>query len=122
MNDQNNPDFKALNLGAKLTCGFEILANTKTHQDDLKQSYIQSLTNKGYFQSELKGSKKYNGLLAEAEKHLLQNSSGKYKGHIISKCPFGVFKSPQKQRNFSRISALASKNRPNQENKRTLYR
>merc|ERR1719189_51720 len=75
MNDQNNPDFKALNLGAKLTCGFEILANTKTHQDDLKQSYIQSLTNKGYFQSELKGSKKYNGLLAEAEKHLLQNSS-----------------------------------------------
>ena len=78
MNDQNNPDFKALNLGAKLTCGFEILANTKTHQDDLKQSYIQSLTNKGYFQSELKGSKKYNGLLAEAEKHLLQNSSGKY--------------------------------------------
>ena len=118
MNDQNNPDFKALNLGAKLTCGFEILANTKTHQDDLKQSYIQSLTNKGYFQSELKGSKKYNGLLAEAEKHLLQNSSGKYKGHIISKCPF---KSPKKQRNFSRISALSSINRPNQENKRTLY-
>jgi len=49
MNDQNNPDFKALHLGAKLTCGFEILANTKTHQDDLKQSYIQSLTNKGFF-------------------------------------------------------------------------
>ena len=121
MNDQNNPDFKALNLGAKLTCGFEILANTKTHQDDIKQSYIQSLTNKGYFQSELKGSKKYNGLLAEAEKHLLQNSSGKYKGHIISKCPFGVFKFPKKQRNFLRISALASINRPNQENKRTLY-
>ena len=109
MNDQNNPDFKALNLGAKLTCGFEILANTKTHQDDLKQSYIQSLTNKGYFQSELKGSKKYNGLLAEAEKHLLQNSSGKYKGHMISKCPFGVFKSPKNQRKFVRISALASK-------------
>ena len=79
MNDKNNPDFKALNLGAKLTCGFEILANTKTHQDDIKQGYIQSLTNKGYFQSELKGSKKYNGLLAEAEKHLLQNlhSNGK---------------------------------------------
>merc|ERR1719189_2187304 len=75
MNDQNDPDFKALNLGAKLPCGFEILANTKTHQDDIKQGYIQSLTNKGYFQSELKGSKKYNGLLAEAEKHLLQNSS-----------------------------------------------
>ena len=90
MNDQNNPDFKALNLGAKLTCGFEILANTKTHQDDIKQGYIQSLTNKGYFQSELKGSKKYNGLLAEAEKHLLQNlhSNGKY---FIITCSSHVF-------------------------------
>ena len=34
------------------------------------------------------------------------------KGQLISKCPFGVFKSPKKQRYFSRISALASKNRP----------
>ena len=27
--DQTHPDYKAWNLGAKLTCGFEILANTK---------------------------------------------------------------------------------------------
>ena len=103
MNDQNDPDFKALNLGAKLTCGFEILANTKTHQDDIKQGYIQSLTNKGYFQSELKGSKKYNGLLAEAEKHLLQNSSGKY-----STCPF-VFKTLSAQSSLYENNVLFTK-------------
>ena len=31
------------------------------------------------------------------------------KGQLISKCPFGVFKSPKNQRKFVRISALASK-------------
>ena len=36
------------------------------------------------------------------------------KGQLISKCPFGVFKSPKKQQKFSRISALASKKRLNQ--------
>ena len=36
------------------------------------------------------------------------------KGQLISKCPFGVFKSPKKPTNFSRISALASKKRSNQ--------
>ena len=42
------------------------------------------------------------------------------KGQIISKCPFGVLKSPKKTNEiFSRISALASKKRSNQ--KRALY-
>ena len=31
------------------------------------------------------------------------------KGQLISKCPFGVFKSPKKQQQFFRISAVASK-------------
>ena len=35
-------------------------------------------------------------------------------GELISKCPFGVFKSPKKPTIFSRISALASKKRSNQ--------
>ena len=44
------------------------------------------------------------------------------KGQLISKCPFGVFKSSKKTNEiFSRISALASKKRSNQKNKRTLY-
>ena len=44
------------------------------------------------------------------------------KGQLISKCPFGVFKSSEKPTKiFSRISALASKKRSNQENKGTLY-
>ena len=36
------------------------------------------------------------------------------KGQLISKCPFGVFKSIQKTNIFFRISALASKKRSNQ--------
>ena len=38
-----------------------------------------------------------------------------FKGQLISKCPFGVFKSPKKTTtSSSRISALASKKRSNQ--------
>merc|ERR1719189_466618 len=70
--DQSHSDFKAWNLGAKLCFGFEILANSKVHQDEMRQAYIQSLTNKGYFQSELRGSKKYQNLLDQAQKHFLQ--------------------------------------------------
>ena len=36
------------------------------------------------------------------------------KGQLISKCPFGVFKSPKKPTKFLMISALASKKRSNQ--------
>ena len=43
------------------------------------------------------------------------------KGQLISKYSFGVFKSSKKTNDiFSRISALASKNRSNQKNKDTL--
>jgi hypothetical protein len=37
------------------------------------------------------------------------------KGQLILKCPFGVFKSPQKKKTkfFARISALASKKKLN---------
>ena len=44
------------------------------------------------------------------------------KGQLILKCPFGVLKSSKKKHwIFSRISALASKQRSNQKNKGTLY-
>ena len=43
------------------------------------------------------------------------------KGQLISKIPFGVFKSPKKTEIFSRISDLASKKRSNQINKGTLH-
>ena len=43
------------------------------------------------------------------------------KGQLISKCPFGVFKSSKKTNDFfSRISALVFKKRSNQKNKGTL--
>ena len=46
------------------------------------------------------------------QKFLVKNSK-RIKGQLISKCPFGVMKSPQKTNEFfSRISALASKKRP----------
>ena len=41
------------------------------------------------------------------------------KGQLILKCPFGVFKSPKKQKKSS-ISALGSKKRSNQKDKGTL--
>ena len=41
-----------------------------------------------------------------------------YKGQLISKCPFGIFKSYKKNNEiFSRISALASKKRSNQKSR-----
>ena len=42
------------------------------------------------------------------------------KGQLISKCPFCVFKSTKKHEIFVRISALASKKKPNQKNNGTL--
>ena len=44
------------------------------------------------------------------------------KGQLISKCPFGVFKSNKKHtRNFLMISSLASKKRLNKQNKSTFF-
>ena len=37
-----------------------------------------------------------------------------FKGKLISKCPFGVFKSSKNEEIFSRISALASNKKSNQ--------
>jgi hypothetical protein len=68
--DLDHPDYKANLLGAKLSCGFEILANRKDHQDEIMEKYIQSLNNKGYFQGFLPGSKKYNELLEKAKCHV----------------------------------------------------
>ena len=43
-------------------------------------------------------------------------------GQLITKCPFGVFKSSKKkQKIFSRISVLASKKRSNKKKIRALY-
>jgi hypothetical protein len=46
---------------------------------------------------------------------ILERADGGGRGQLISKCPFGVFKSPKKPTKFFvRISALASKKRSNQ--------
>ena len=42
------------------------------------------------------------------------------KGQLISKCLFGALVRPKNQRNFLRVSALASKKRPIQKNKLAL--
>ena len=62
-------DYKPLNLGSKLACGFEILANCKTHREDIEEAFIQNLTNNGYFQGEMKGSRKYDELYNQAKSH-----------------------------------------------------
>ena len=75
MLDRKNPDFKASDLGAKLTQGFEILFKSKkTPKSHLFESYVQNLNNTGYFQDELQGSKKYNELLAKAKIHFETNN------------------------------------------------
>ena len=52
---------------------------------------------------------------------LLNTTTTETKGQLISKCPFGVFKSSEKATKFfQRISALASKKRSSQKNKGTL--
>jgi len=70
-------------LGMKLTCGLEILAanllkkksvesnevNINEGDEEKFTAYVKSLTEKGYFQEELQGSKKYNELLAVAKSH-----------------------------------------------------
>ena len=71
----DHPDYKANLLGAKLSCGFEILANRKDHQDEMMEKYIQSLNNKGYFQGFLPGSKNYNELLEKAKGHMENHPS-----------------------------------------------
>ena len=54
--DRKNPDFKAVDLGGKLTQGFEILvSSSKTPKSRLFQIFIQNLSNTGYFQGELQG-------------------------------------------------------------------
>ena len=57
---------------------------------------------------------------ANAQVHGKENFP--YKGQLISKCPFGVFKSQKKNETiFLRISALASTEWSNQRNMATLY-
>ena len=70
----DHADFKANQLGAKLTCGFEILANQKSRDEDRSEKYLQVLTNNGYFQGFLPGSQKYNELLDKAKSHLKSQS------------------------------------------------
>jgi hypothetical protein len=76
----SDPDFCASALGAKLACGFQILVSSKLTargQTDLFEAYVQQLTDKGYFQMELKGSKKYKQLLEQAKQHFDDNETTK---------------------------------------------
>ena len=52
---------------------------------------------------------------SEANVEIIEEESMTAKGQLISKCPFGVFKSSKKKNEiFVRISALASNKRSNQ--------
>jgi len=78
-------DRKARELGMKLTCGLEIMATNLLAKkmkaggsDEQADSefdgekfavYVKSLREKGYFQNELEGSKKYHELMSKAKSH-----------------------------------------------------
>ncbi|PIK59671.1 hypothetical protein BSL78_03402 [Apostichopus japonicus] len=90
----SNPKFKAADLGMKLAHGFEILTSRVSEQvveengyhGDEKASgvrwerFLASLKEKGYFQEELEGSKRYVELFKSAEKYYIEscqnNSTG----------------------------------------------
>lgn len=78
MPPKNSPTHKGFDLGVKLACGFEILANSSgtTNKDNFSQdvtndnrwgSFLKSLEKNGYFQKELPGSKLYVELLNRAK-------------------------------------------------------
>ena len=73
----NEADRQSLDLGIKLTCGFEILASDIKSTPDggnegdsaAMELYVASLKDKGYFQNELEGSKRYQELLRKAKEY-----------------------------------------------------
>ena len=90
--------------------GFKIIYSTQLHVHWIS---VQILTS-WYITKDLK-----QGLLklkiAAANCFESTKTAQRYvKGRLISKCPFGVFKSSKKLTIFSRISALASKKGSNQ--------
>ena len=70
-------DHKALSLGFKLSCGFEMLmlpGNKAAREKDRLDAYVDKLKDSGYFQGQLEGSKLYNELLAQAKQHFRANN------------------------------------------------
>ena len=82
-------DAKAVDLGMKLACGFEILVNNllkrKTdHQDfdaDKFAVFVKSLNGKGFFQNELEGSAKYCQLMSKAKSYFEATHSPQVQDH-----------------------------------------
>lgn len=83
----SSPDFKAAELGMKLTCGFEMLywchsasssssAAGALDNDVGWQAYRASLQNTGYFRGLLEGSKEHSELLRMASEHYLATRRG----------------------------------------------
>ncbi|XP_066292192.1 protein ecdysoneless homolog [Branchiostoma lanceolatum] len=82
----SHPDHSAWDLGIKLACGFEILCcrspgsptetDDSSHISDVRwQRYLSFLTEKGYFKSELEGSKRYRELLESARRHYKETAT-----------------------------------------------
>ncbi len=73
---ESNVDYKASVLGMKITCGFEIIASRarKIEEEygqldvssDRYKKFLKKLTDTGFFQDELEGSKKYTELIKKA--------------------------------------------------------
>ena len=77
---QSDPSYKAWDLGMKLTCGFEMLAaqasKRKSGREALNSTsnqkfehFLKKLSETGYFQGEIEGSKKYTMLLEQARQY-----------------------------------------------------
>ncbi|KAI8512137.1 hypothetical protein Bbelb_087760 [Branchiostoma belcheri] len=90
----SHPDHPAWDLGVKLACGFEILCcrspgtsgdseESSSHISDVRwQRYLAFLKEKGYFQSELEGSKRYKKLLESARRHYQETVTASCDGSV----------------------------------------
>ncbi len=79
--DESHVDYKSSVLGMKITCGFEIIASRarKSEEEYGKidvssasyKKYLKRLTETGFFQDELEGSKKHTELLKKAHDYFI---------------------------------------------------
>ncbi|KAJ8037874.1 Protein ecdysoneless-like [Holothuria leucospilota] len=85
----SNPRYKSADIGMKITHGFEILASRASEKTSATagaiidennvtgvrwERFLVALKEKGFFQNELEGSKKYRELLTSAKKYFAKSS------------------------------------------------
>jgi len=117
---ESHPDYSALENGAKLACGLEMLysegkpgrgAGAST-QADVKSdknwaAFEQALSSRGFFRGELKGSKEYRRLEEEAQQHFVEGGMGAQEAPAVREQIDALLSMPFSEKDFpaSELSA-----------------